>query len=322
MVDRVERWREQNPGFSGLQYAESRWPFVHEVSVLNISWRVAMYNTSNLRILWEFASDGIEYANYLASSEATNDHEIINIKSDIVEKTWRATGCSSEWVQFDAGAGQVMGVDTLALLNNNLSQNAIVEISAYGGGSDDVPGNWESESSYIASITMPSDATEDNLIYISGSAVSSLNSYRHWRVTMQDPSNNDGFIEIGRLVAGESFVFDVENCTHEVEFGFKNYKNEVNLNGFTSASNNRALKKELRLTFQDLNVISRTNYSEWNRMIKYCRDTLKMLVIIDPENPYRFSVFSKLSEIPGEKTRYIDGSTMYATIQATWDEGR
>jgi hypothetical protein len=57
-------------------------------------------------------------------------------------------------------------------------------------------------------------------------------------------------------------------------------------------------------------------------MIKYCRDTLKMLVIIDPANPYRFSCFAKLNEIPMEKARYVDASNLYASISATWDEGR
>ena len=138
----------------------------------------------------------------------------------------------------------------------------------------------------------------------------------------EDPSNDAADIEIGRLIAGEAFVFDTENCAQDVEFSYRNFKNEVNINGFTSASNNRALKKNLRLSLPNLNAISKTNYSEWNRMIKYCRDSLKMLVIVDPASPYRFSVFAKLQEIPAEKTRYIDGSNMYASITATWDEGR
>jgi hypothetical protein len=281
-----------------------------------------MYNTTNMRILWEFGSDGIEYANFTASSEALNDYEIINIKSDMVERTWRSTGIASEWVQWDAGAGQVMGVDTLALINHNLSQNAVVTLLAYGQGSDEAPPDFDGSATLTTVLTMPTDPTEDTLLYCNASAVTSATSYRHWRVRLEDPSNDAAYLEIGRLIAGEAFVFDTENCAQDIEFSYKNYKNEVNLNGYTSASNNRALKKNLRLSLPNLNAISQTNYSEWNRMIKYCRDSLKMLVIVDPVSPYRFSVFAKLQEIPAEKTRYVDGLNMYASITATWDEGR
>lgn len=322
MTDLVQRWRDINDGYASLQYAESRWPFVHEVSVLNIAWRVAMYNKTNMRILWEFASDGIEYVNFTASSEALTDYEVINIKSDMIEKTWRSTAIASEWVQWDAGAGQTMGIDTLALLNTNLSQNAVVTLLGYGGGSDAAPGDFDGSAAITIVIDMPTDATEDTVLYCSASAASSATSYRHWKLRLEDPSNAAAYLEIGRLVAGEAFVFDTENCAQDIEFSYKNYKNEVNLNGFTSASNNRALKKNLRLSLPNLNAISQTNYSEWNRMLKYCRDTLKMLVIVDPVSPYRFSVFAKLQEIPAEKTRYVDGLNMYASITATWDEGR
>jgi hypothetical protein len=321
MTDPVLRWKEDNPGYSGLQWAESRWPFVHEVPGINLMWRVSMYNMTQMRILWEFGSDGIEYANFDKSSEASNDHEIVNIKSDIVEKTWRSTGCASEWVQWDAGAGNTIAIDTFALINTNFSPTAVLTLLAYGTGSDDAPADWGVSGIPIATIAMPTDETEDNVIWCNPGAPP-FTAYRHWRLVIEDPSNTDGFVEIGRLIGGEAFVFDSENCTKDIEFGFKNFKNEVNLNGFTSASNNRALKKHLRLTFQDLNVVSQANYGEWNRMVKYCRDTLKMLVIIDPTEPYRFSVFSKLTEIPSEKSRYVDASNLYATIAASWDEGR
>lgn len=317
MTDPVLRWREDNPGYSGLQYAESRWPFVHEVPVLHLSWRVSMYNTSQLRILWEFASDGIELANYTASSEVSLDYEIENIKSDIVEKVWRSTGVASEFIGFDAGSE--IGIDTFALINTNLSQNAVLTLTAYSI-EDDYNNNTNAV--MIDTIPMPSDPTEDNVIWIRGSAVGVGDVYQWYRLTIEDPGNADGYIEIGRCIGGQAFVFDTENCTTNIEFGYKNFKNEVSLNGYTAASNNRALKKTLRLVFQDLNAISRNNYSEWMRLVKYCRDTLKMLVIPDPQNPYRFSLFAKLTEIPMERTRYLDTATMYATIQASWDEGR
>jgi hypothetical protein len=161
----------------------------------------------------------------------------------------------------------------------------------------------------------------ENIYYIA--SVSAANQYRHWRVLIQDPTKPDGYISIGRFAAGEAMVFDTrENMTMDVDYSQINYKDELKLNGFSSISNNRALRSRLRLGFDNLDMESNDNYAQLQRMLTYCRDTLKALVIPDPRRPYRYSVYSKLSQMPQEKHRYIDDATSYATFDLEWDEAR
>jgi len=65
---------------------------IQTTKLINHQWRIKVYNTDHLRILWEFSSDGTQYNNVSASSNAGQDFLPINLKSDIVEQKWRSGG--------------------------------------------------------------------------------------------------------------------------------------------------------------------------------------------------------------------------------------
>lgn len=279
----------------------------------------AIYNITNLRILWEIASDGDQFNNYLASSQASSDKGITNVKSDIIEQYWQSTAAVGEYIQFDAGSGKTISLDTFALIAHNLTSSAIVNIYGQGSGASPVPASWIGVPLY-ATMTMPSDPDENNLIWIAPTLPKV--TYRHWRVTIQDPSNPLGALRIGRVVGGSSLIFTGENCLDSMGFHKENYKDEFKLNGFSNIANNRALKKTLNLEFRNLDRIAELNYRRINRYVNYCRDTLKALVIPDPQVPYQFSVYSKLSKMPQESHRFISQENSYASFSFEYDEGR
>ena len=302
--------------------------FGHQFSIqttklINHQWRIKVYNTDNLRILWEFSSDGTQYNNVSASSNAGQDFLAINLKSDIVEQKWRSGGVLEEWIQVDCGVGLTRLFDTVALISTNLSPGAIIRLYGYGGAYEAAPASdaiWYALTP-VAVIATPNanDNTED-IIWIAPEQPTQ--SYRHWRIRINDENNADGYLEVGRFVAGESMIFVNENYTMDVEFSDLNFKDEVQLNGFSSIANNRALKRKLRLTFENLNVNSLQNYKNIKSYLRYCRDTLKALVIPDPQNPYLYTVFSKVSQMPQQTHRYVAADSHYSSMSIEWDESK
>lgn len=288
----------------------------------HMEFRQMSYNLTQLRILWEIASDGSTSANnYTASSNAGTGYEVVNLRSDFLERTWRSSGCTAEWFQFDAGVGSTIGIDTAALLGHNLTNNAVITVYGYGDAFSNAPASDADWYALTPEFTMTVQPNYANVYYIA--AVSAAKKYRYWRVLIQDAGNTAGYLEIGRFVAGEALVFDTrENMTMDVDFSQINYKDELKLNGFSSIANNRALRSRLRLGFDNLDMESNDNYAQLQRMLTYCRDTLKALVIPDPRRPYRYTVYSKLSQMPQEKHRFIDDATSYASFDLEWDEAR
>jgi hypothetical protein len=286
---------------------------------LKHQWRISVYNTTQLRILWEFASDGRTYNNVFASTEATGDFQAINLKSDIVEQVWRSTGRNSEWFQIDCGEGFVRLFDTIALINHNLTTGAVVRVKGYGAAYDAPPGNWASVP-VCATMTVPDGGGEENLYWISPTVPAA--SFRYYRVEIQDPTNPDGYIQIGRFVGGAALIFQGENFNGRFQYAERNYKDEQSINGFTTISNNRALKKTLKIQLPSIDAIGKQNFAGLRRYTRYSRDTLKALVIPDPSMPYLYTVFAKLREVPSYDLNYVDGQTQYADISLEFDEGR
>lgn len=286
---------------------------------LGIEVNHSRYNTGLLRILWQIASDGIDSSNYTASSNASVDKNVVNLKSDIIEQYWQSTGKTSEWIQFDCGAGKTTLIDTFALIGTNLTTSATINLYGYGGSSSAAPVSWVGVP-LLTNIPMPSNPLEENVIYIAPSQP--IDAFRHFRITISDPTNPDGVLRIGRCIAGASTIFTTENCLENVSYKKENYKDEFSINGFTSIANNRALKKTMTLNFSNLNRLQYANYRRLMEYVSYCRDTLKAFVIIDPSEAYQFCVFSKLKGMPEESHVYISSDTSNVALSLSFDEAR
>lgn len=291
------------------------------VGIVHGQLRMLAYNISQMRILWELKSDGVTADNYTASSEASADKGIVNVKSDIIEKYWEADTNSGEWFVFDAGSGQTISMDTFALVGHNLTGSATVTLKGYGDSASSAPGDW-SVVPVFATLAMSDDPLEDNLVYIAPAIPASR--YRWWRVDIDDASNPHP-IRIGRVIGGSSLIFVGENCLARIQFLDAAFKDEQDLNGFSSIVNNRALKKKMTLGFRDLDRISQTNYRLLRRYWRYARDSIKALVIVDPAtetSKYQYTVFAKLKEMPQQEHVYVDAESNYTTFDLAYDEGR
>jgi hypothetical protein len=169
---------------------------------------------------------------------------------------------------------------------------------------------------------------ENNFIWVSPTEITS--SFRYYLIEIQDLKNEYGYIQIGRILGGQATVFtEEENITSEFTYQEVSYKDVVEVNGFTSVANARSMKKKMGVELRNINAIpvregslSGHNYRNLKRYMRYCRDTLKALVIPDSRIPYAFHIYAKMTEVPQESFNFLDFDALYVTMNISWDEAK
>lgn len=267
----------------------------------------AIYNTTNLRILCDFPSRGTTGSNWtvVAGGTAGGDRGILNVNTDIVEQVYRSVNTTIT-LQCDTQISQGIFNDTLAILGHNFTTSAIVTLQ----GSNDI-----TFSSVPISETLFVET--ENMYWIS--EFLPLTSYRYWRILVSDSSNPAGFIEIGTIVFGPSIIFNGECFTDQVVRRKTHFADRIRTEGYSSVSNDRALKRAVSLSFRKLNYL-RENYENLVSVIDTARTSLKCLWIPTPQYASRFAVFGKLSEIPVENHLALSETADYIDMDVNVDE--
>lgn len=278
---------------------------------LSFQFRSALYNTNNLRILMDFPSRGTTGTNWTASStqpSSTNSFSVNNLNTDIVEQYWRtATGVTtSVIISCDTELPQGVYLDTLAILNHNLSGSATVFLE----GSNDA-------SFATISVTVELEYESLNMYYIAPTLP--IEPYRYWRLQISDSGSSDGFIRIGTIVFGSAMIFSQESFVDRVRFGDRQFVDQVYTEGFTNVSNDRGRKKYLNLEFRNL-LYGRANFNAMKSLFNYAGVTLKCLYIPVPQQASRFALFGKLSDIPAEEHNYKGAEADYVDFSIEVDE--
>ena len=148
---------------------------------------------SNARFLYTFKFDD----GTISSSSEVSDLPDDNAVDNFVAKVWRTTGDTGQWIKFDLGSTKK--ITMAAIFGHNLSIGATITLEANSTDS------WESPS-YSKAMTWNEKAIVEFIDQ----------TYRWWRVTMEDGDNPDGYIEIGRICAGEYIEPDI-NVNQDVQ---------------------------------------------------------------------------------------------------------
>lgn len=291
---------------------------------------IALYNTTNLRLMCDFPSRGLSTATgtntwgypagkgqtWLANSTETGDFSPFNLNSDIVEKTWRSNGVTSG-LTLDCDTERTQGVflDTLAILNHNMTSSASLSL---------IGSNVSNFSVIGISIPLQVRADDPNVYYIAPELPNA--GFIYWRLAIDDGSNPDGYVEVGTVIFGASLIFTGECFVDEVEFQLKDYADLVNTEAFTNVSNSRAQKKLLRLDFRSL-VYHKANFKLMRSVFRTAKTVLKCLWIPtpDPSNQEftaRFALFAKLTQVPSERHNHKGGNADYVNFSIELDESK
>lgn len=268
---------------------------------------LALYNITRIRILASFPSRGTTGLNwsYISGASAAGSFSINNLNTDLVEQVVRTTS-TSVTMQNDTQVTQGIYMDTMAILNHNLTLSAVVTVIA---------SNDPGFSTVLYSFIMPNEL--ENMYYIAPTIP--LLSARYFRFVISDTSNPDGYISMGTIVFGSSVIFSGECVVDQVTKKKVHFKDGIKTEGFTTVSNDRALKTSVSFSFKYLDF-NKNNYKSLTTIINLVRTSLKALWIIDPRFPSRFAPFGKLTEIPIESHLVIGKDADYIDMDLTVDE--
>lgn len=269
-----------------------------------------IYNVTQLRLLCNFASRGIEAlgGNNWTSVQAVDagDYSPNNLNTDIIEQRTQTSSVALWQLRCNTGNPNTF-VDTIAILEHNLSRGATVEVS----GSDD-----PSFGSIKFNFNMTVET--ENMYYIAPELPKIPAQY--YQFTIQDPGNISGKLYIGTIIFGSATILTVqEQFINPVTYGFKHFKDSLQTEGFTSVSNDRALRKFLNLTYDSLNR-NGGNFKSLREYILEAKTDLKCLIIPRPTLPSSLAVFSKLTQLPEEQHTATDDDNWYVSITFDWDE--
>ena len=289
-------------------------------SIKGFQFRGVLYNTYYLRIMSTFSSRGNTGIggtnawgntggtglNWIAGSTQSG-FNIKDVNSDIIEQVWRsATGVKITNITCDTEITQGVFVDTIAILNHNFTSTAAIVFQ----GSND---------STFSTVTFSQTLTweKENMYYISPE-IPTL-QLRYWRFILNDGTNPDDFLRVGTILFGSSEILQGDQFVDQITYGKRHYKDQVFTEGFTNVSNDRAVKKYLKLSFQSLTISGR-NYGILRDTFDFAKTQLKCLWIPTPQYPSRYAIFAKLNEMPEEKHNDKGFDADYVSLDVNLDE--
>jgi len=292
-----------------------------------------IYNTTNLRILCNFQSRGDSTTagsgnntwgnptgvgqnwQVNVATDAGPDHEIENLNTDVIEQTWKSAGAVSG-INLDCDTERTQGIfnDTFSIQNHNFSKAATITLR----GTND-------ETFATVGVTRSLEVLDEPNIYQIEEELPTT-SFRYWRISIDDATNPDGFIEVGTIVFGAATIFSGECIVDQIDLERKDFADTIKTEGFTNISNSRSQKKVVGLRFQSLDFTF-GNYQILRDIFTTQRTVLKCLWIPtpDPSNSEfmaRFSVFAKITKIPREKHNNKGSKLDFASFNLELDESR
>jgi len=281
-------------------------------SKINSQINLFIYNRTQLRILLDFPSRGTTAlgGNNWTSVQAIapGDYSPSNLNTDIIEQRTQTDGINNLWqLRCDTGEANTF-MDTAAILEHNFTTSARVEIQ----GSDDPAFG-------TIKFTIVMETELQNMYYIAPSLPTQ--SARYYQFSIQDPTNTDpDGLKIGTILFGSAIVLTKkEQFINPVTFGKRHYKDTLETEGYTSSSNDRALRKFLNLTFTQLDI-NGGNFKSLQDYILTAKTDLKCLVIPRPTKPSALAVFAKLSTLPDEQHNAVDDDNWRVDLTLDWDE--
>lgn len=280
-------------------------------TAVGMSATLAIYNITQLRFLCSFPSRGVSAGNWTSpQGTETGDFGLDNLNTDILEQRAQSpSGTLALWELIsDTGVGNTF-VDTVAILNHNLTTSALVQVQ----GSDDA-----GFGTVKFSFNMTVEKT--NMYYIAPTLPTI--SARYYRFLIQDPTNPDadGSLKIGVILFGSSVITSRRTCyQNPVTFGLRHFKDTLPTEGYTSVSNDRALRKILTLDFTEV-LFDGGDYGLFQDYFKTAKTDLKCLIIPRPTRPSSLAVFSKLTQLPAEQHNAIEDEAWYVDLTLDYDE--
>ncbi len=245
---------------------------------------------SNVRFLYTIKTDQAT----ISASSAVAGLPVANVAQEFVGKVWRSTADTGQWVKFDLETAQK--VTMLAIFGHNLTSGATIKLEANTTDSWALP-------PYSHTLTWNALAIVEFLDQ----------TYRWWRISIEDGANPDGYIEIGRICAGEYYEPAV-NVVETVQKSLVDPSTVEESDGRNEWSVERTKYRTYEVQFWDIDA---TQQGELETMFRAVGITRPLVFALDPdEYPEEETIYCK---IKGSLSRAMK-ALRYGDIPLSFEE--
>lgn len=253
------------------------------------------------RILYNPASD--TSAATITSSTDGSSNTDDNAVDDRVGKVWRTDTDTAEWVKWDLVV-TTKDVDCVAIINHNLTSGATVTFEGHTSDSWGAPTVNET-------LTVGTDAdsnviprivhyfTQDNL--------------RWWRVTVDDPSNPDGYIQIGRIMFGEYYEV-TRDLSSDAQVERIDPSEGTKSPGEVPVLTQKERFRRVRTSFQ---FVGQTETDKWDAIFDYLGNSRPALITWDTARANKDSAYVYLVTPLGLAHQFAN---YYDIASLVWEE--
>lgn len=267
--------------------------------------------SEGIKFLYQFSVGEYDQVNpginvLSVTNTAAGDFDKLHLTTTPLRETWRSTDVNTPIEIVIEANDLATTVDTFALLNHNFSPDAVVLLMANTVNSFVVP-----------AITLAFNYSDKHLVIVQDLG----QPYRYFKIKIIDPTNQCGYVELGRIVAGRSFTFTQnEDVTDDFSVSEDDLAYKMKSEGFFRASNERVKVDKLTVKFDKLNttVGLNVNYVGIRTFTKFVGETQPFLTVLDPGDPYFSLVWGQIDSMPSRNAtvnRYI---SMQFSIQEVY----
>lgn len=221
------------------------------------------------------------------TSQASGDFDKSNLNTESVRQTWRSSDILT-WQEVVIEADVESAIDTFGILGHNFSEDAVVQLQA------NVSNNF-----VAPPITLTLPWSRQNIV----NTLPLGDIYKYYKVRVLDPTNINGFVEIGRIVGGRAVtMINSEDISDEFELGYEDMAKIMKTEGYFRASNENVKVRTLSAKFSKLVTVpgQNQNFIALRNMFRYVGITRPFLTILNREDPGFCSIWGQLLDLPNE----------------------
>lgn len=221
------------------------------------------------------------------TSTAAGDFAATNILTDAIRHKWRsATAMTKQEIIIKAELKS--NINCFAILGHNFTESALVQVQA------NVSNNF-----LAPPVTKIFVFNKDNMIIPTAFG----GQYEYYKITILDPSNPCGYVEIGRVVGGRLLELDNnEDITDSYKIGYKDMSETMKTQGYFRASNEDIIQRTFDASFSKIHtgIGQDGNFNKLRTFFQSVKTIKPFLTILDYKNPYKFNAWVQLTDVPDE----------------------
>lgn len=145
----------------------------------------------------------------LTGSTALGDNTVGNLQKRSLSRVWRSSDETASYINIDFG--EAVEIDFISIVKHNGTASGSVTIKA---GTTDAVSDYNSGSLDLITGT---DVGYDSNMFM---ALITAQTYRHWKIEIDDTGNPDGYFQAGRVYLSKAFQPTI-NMSYGVMDGFR-----------------------------------------------------------------------------------------------------